>query len=65
MGKEARDARERLDSHITELMTFTEKQCRMLDKNDYGFSPKLKHWLERGHIIRGGLYLLSQGKHNV
>ena len=36
--KEVREALEILDSHITELMTCAEKQCRMLYKSDYEFS---------------------------
>ena len=41
-----------MDSHITTLMTHTEKQCRMLYKNDCDFSPKVKHWLEKGQALR-------------
>ena len=33
-------------------MTHAEKQCRMLYKNDYDFSPKVKHWLEKGRTLR-------------
>jgi len=28
-------------------MTHAEKQYRMLYKNDYDFSPKVKYWLEK------------------
>ena len=43
---------ERLDSYITALMAYAEKQCRMLYKNDYDFIPKVKYWLEKGRAIR-------------
>ena len=52
LSKEARENLERLDSHITELMTCAKKQCRMRRKNDYGFSLKVKHWPEKGRAIR-------------
>ena len=52
LSKEASEALERLDSQITNLMTCAKKQCRILYKNDYDFSPKVKHWLERGRAIR-------------
>ena len=37
---------------ITELMTCAEKKCRQLYKNDYDFSPRVKHWIEKGRAIR-------------
>ena len=33
-------------------MTHAEKQCRMLYKNNYNFSPKVKYWLEKGRALR-------------
>ena len=51
LSKEAREATKRLDSHITELMTCAEKQCRKMYTKDYDFSPKVKHWLEKGRAI--------------
>ena len=33
-------------------MTHAEKKCRMLYKNDYDFSPKVKQWLEKGRALR-------------
>ena len=48
ISKHAEDALEKIDSHITTLMTHAEKQCRMMYKNDYNFSPKVKYWLEKG-----------------
>ena len=42
-------------------MTHTEKQCRMLYTNDYGFSPEVKYWLEKGRALRA-LMRLKLGK---
>ena len=43
-------------------MTHAEKQCRMLYKNDYDFSPKVKYWLEKGRAIRALIrYKLGEG----
>ena len=51
-SKHAKETLEKLDSHITALMTHAEKQCRMLYKNDYDFSPKVKYSLEKGRALR-------------
>ena len=50
-SKHAKETLEKLDTHITALMTHAEKQCRMLYKNDYGFSPKVKHWLKKDGLL--------------
>ena len=52
---------EKLDSHITALMTHTEKQYRMLYNNNYNFSPKVKYRLEKGQPLRA-LLRLTLGK---
>ena len=51
-SKHTKERLENLDTHITALMTHAEKQCRMLYKNDYDFSPKVKYWLEKGRALR-------------
>ena len=50
--KHAKEMLEQLDSHITALVTHTEKQCRMLYENNYNLSPKVKYWLEKGRALR-------------
>ena len=59
-SKHAKEAPEKLDSHITALMTHTEKQCRMLYKNDYDFSPTVKYWLEKGQALRALIRLKTR-----
>ena len=50
-----------MSSHITALVTHSEKQCGMLYKNDYDFSPKVKYWQEKGRALRA-LIRLKLGK---
>ena len=50
-----------MDSHITALLTHTEKQYRVLYKNNYAFSPKVKYWPEKGQALRA-LIRLKLGK---
>ena len=51
LSKETKEALESLESHMTELMSCAKKPCRRLYKNNYNFSPKVKHWLEKGRAI--------------
>ena len=60
-SKHAKVALENLDSHITALVTNAEKQCRMLYKNHYDFSPNVKYWLKKGRALRA-LIRLKLGK---
>ena len=60
-SKHAKEALEKLDSHITTLMTHAEKQCRILYKKDYNVSPKVKYWLEKRRALRA-LIRLKLGK---
>ena len=57
----AKETLKKLDSLITALMTHTEKKYRMLYKNNYEFSPKGKHWLEKGRAL-GALIRLKLGR---
>ena len=46
-------------------MTHAEKQCRMLYKNNYDFSPKVKYWLEKGRALRALIRLKLEKEGNI
>ena len=49
---DVKEALERIDNEMEEMMLASEKSCRKLYAGHYEFSPTVQHWLKRCHAYR-------------